>query len=86
MTPWAIQEYIWAKCYSGEGGSQALLDCESPVSQEEALAVLEQFRQSPELLGQLRFWMATNGTGTELLANIQRDAQDLAQAIEQSNQ
>lgn len=86
MTPWAIQEYIWAKCYSGQGGSQQLLDCESPVSQEEALAVLLQFRQSPELLGQLRFWMATNGVGSNLLANIQRDAEGLALAIEQSRQ
>lgn len=86
MTPWAIQEHIWANCYSGEEGSQQLLDCESPVSQEEAMALLLQFRQSPELLGQLRFWMATNGIGLDLLANIQREADDLAQAIERSHQ
>lgn len=81
MTPWAIQEYIWSQCYSGAGGSQKLLDCASPVSEEEAMAVLDEFRQSPDLLRQLRFWMATNRVGIDLLANIRLEAQDLAQAI-----
>lgn len=83
MTPWAIQEHIWTKCYTGVAGSQQLLDCESPVSEEEAQALLQLFRQSPELLKQLRFWMATNKVGAGLLANIQAEAESLALDIEQ---
>lgn len=86
MTPWSIQEHIWAKCYSGAAGAQQLLDCASPVSEQEALVLLQQFRDSPELLHQLRFWMATNSVGATLLANIRSEADDLALAIEQRSQ
>ncbi|MBP6596570.1 MAG: hypothetical protein KA196_03560 [Arenimonas sp.] len=83
LTPWAIQEYIWATCYSGAAGTQQLLDCPPPISEEEALTVLQAFRESPELLQQLRFWMATTSVGITLMANIQGEADSLAQAIEQ---
>lgn len=85
VTPWAIQEYIWANCYSGAAGSQKLLDCASPVSDDEALAVLQHFRETPALLQDLRFWTATNGVGVELLTDIRAEADELAQAIEQRN-
>ncbi|MBP6627538.1 MAG: hypothetical protein KA187_09015, partial [Arenimonas sp.] len=83
MTPWAIQEYIWANCYANAFESQQLVDCASPVTEEEALVVLQQFRESPELLGHLRFWVATNGLAITLSTSLQDEAGKLADAIEQ---
>ncbi len=83
MTPWAIQEYIWANCYANAFESQQLVDCASPVTEEEALVVLQQFGQSPELLGHLRFWVATNGLAITLSTSLKDEAAKLADAIEQ---
>ncbi|MFY2764284.1 DUF6090 family protein [Arenimonas sp. MALMAid1274] len=83
MTPWAIQEYLWANCYASASESQELVDCPSPVSEAEALAVLEEFRTSPSLLRHLRFWIATNGLAITLSAGLQREAGELADIIEQ---
>ena len=83
MTPWAIQEYIWAKCYGNTDDAQVLVDCPAPVSEAEAQEVLRQFAESPELLGQLRFWVATNGLAITLSTSLQSEASQLADAIEQ---
>ena len=83
MTPWAIQEYIWAECYASATDSQQLVDCPAPVTEQEALAVLQQFGQSPELLRNLRFWISTNGLAITLSAGLQREADALADTIEQ---
>lgn len=83
MTPWAIQEYIWENCYGNALESQQLLDCAAPVNEEEALAVLGQFGQSPQLLASLRFWVATNGLAITLSTGLREEAGELADAIEQ---
>lgn len=83
MTPWAIQEYIWANCYANARESQQLVDCAAPVTEEEALAVLRQFGQSPQLLADLRFWVATNGLAITLSTGLRDEAGKLADAIEQ---
>lgn len=85
MTPWAIQEYIWANCYANAFESQQLVDCPSPVTEDEALAVLREYGQSRELLGHLRFWVATNGLAITLSTSLQAEASKLADAIEQRN-
>lgn len=82
MTPWAIQEYIWIECYASASESQRLVDCPSPVSEAEALAVLRQFGESPALLGHLRFWVATNGLAITLSTNLRDEAGKLADTIE----
>jgi hypothetical protein len=81
MTPWRIQRYIWAECYSSNGAMQALKDCASPVSEAEALGVLEHYRQSPELTEELRFWMVNLNSGLLLMEGIEAEAEALAQDI-----
>jgi hypothetical protein len=83
MTPWTIQEYIWANCYANAFESQQLVDCAAPVSEEEALVVLRQFGESPELLADLRFWVSTNGLAVTLSTSLRDEASKLADAIEQ---
>jgi len=81
MTPWPIQRYIWTECYSSNGAMQTLKDCSSPVSETEALGVLEAFRKSGDLTEELRFWMVNNYNGLMLMSSIEADAMTLARDI-----
>jgi hypothetical protein len=81
MTPWRIQQYIWTKCYDTTGTLQVLQACESPVSETDALTVLEQYRQSPQLTSELRFWVANLGNGLRLMSDVQAEATALAKDI-----
>jgi hypothetical protein len=59
LTPYAVQEYIWAKCWRQRNGAdQVLIDCPSPISEEAALAILAGYHAEPTLLQNLRFWRA----------------------------
>ena len=82
MTPWGIQQYIWARCYRSESTHQFLLDCESPISEAEALAVIENYRRSTELTEELRFWMVNVSGGLMLMQGIRSQAEGLSSALE----
>jgi hypothetical protein len=82
MTPWAIQQYIWTKCYDTTTRKQQLRECPSPVSEAEARALLDQFRQSPELTRELRFWMANVNTSQMLMGTIKTEAEGLDREIQ----
>ncbi|TAH46769.1 MAG: hypothetical protein EYC71_02910 [Gammaproteobacteria bacterium] len=59
LTPSVVADYIWAKCWSQPSPlEQHLLDCEAPISEEAAQAVLEGYLGDPKLLPELRFWVA----------------------------
>lgn len=82
MTPWRIQQYIWANCWEqAPNGRQQMLDCESPVSEAEASDVLAQYRGSNELTRELRFWLANVNNGVSLMTQIKSDAGALARDI-----
>jgi hypothetical protein len=81
LTPWKIQQYIWASCYESAGAQQTLKDCESPVSEAEAHALLERYRASPELTAELLFWMVNVNNGLTLMRGIQSDVESLAQDV-----
>src|SRR5512139_1856603 len=57
LLPWKIQTYIWEHCYRSEEAVQSFVACKSPVSDEEAQAVLQRLRSEPGLTEELRFWM-----------------------------
>jgi len=82
MTPWKIQQYIWASCYRSRDADQELLDCAAPVSEAESLVVIERYRQSPELTDELRFWMVNVNNGLQLMRGIQAEAQALSDDVE----
>lgn len=81
LVPWKIQQYIWANCYGSAGAEQALKECDSPVSEADALAVLTQLRQSPELTAELRFWMVNINNGVSLMRAVQAEATRLARDV-----
>ncbi|MEO7478434.1 MAG: hypothetical protein ABIT64_04280 [Lysobacteraceae bacterium] len=83
MTPWAIQHYIWTKCYRMDDGvNQHLLDCPSPVSESEAQRVIDAYRSNSTLTEQLRFWLATQSTGVMIMRAIQSDAQTIDRDVQ----
>ena len=75
LTPWPVQKYIWAHCYRGDTTGQHLQDCAAPISEAEAQAVIQRYRQDEALTGELRFWLASLDTGELVLPSIQREAE-----------
>lgn len=70
LTPSAAAEYIWAKCWQQPSpGEQYLLDCDSPISEAEAQAVLDGYLKDPNLLPELRFWVANQGVALNVIGN-----------------
>ena len=57
--PSDVSQYYWEACHWQEPEQQELRDCESPISEAEAEAVLGALMTEPELLPQLRFWVGT---------------------------
>jgi hypothetical protein len=70
LTPSVVADHIWAKCWQQPAPSeQYLLDCDSPISEAEAQAVLDGYLKDPELLKELRFWVANQGVALNAIRN-----------------
>jgi len=68
LSPAAVADHIWAECHRITNDfQQTLLDCPSPISEAEAQKVLEGYLGHPDLLPQLRFWVANQRVATSTL-------------------
>jgi hypothetical protein len=81
LVPWKIQRYIWAECYSSDNALQRFVSCKSPVSEQDAVAVLQRLRTEPELTEELRFWMVNMTNGLILMRDVQTEARSLAASL-----
>ena len=82
LTPWPVQQYVWSHCFRESSYmAQQFVDCPSPVSEQAAAAILAGYRNSPELLNQLRTWMSTLRISEIVLTNSRRDAVQLADEV-----
>jgi hypothetical protein len=86
LTPCRVQQYIWDKCFrQGAGGNaanQTLIDCPSPISEEETVALLDAYQRSDTLLQKLRSWMSTLSVSTMVLDSTRSQADSLAAEVE----
>jgi hypothetical protein len=83
MTPWPIQRYIWAHCYrSDKKLAQQLIDCPSPISDDEAKALIQRYRQDASLTAKLRFWLATEHTAQFILGDLLSEAVQVSQGVQ----
>ena len=82
LTPWRVQNYIWDKCFRQPSGAQELIDCPSPISEQDAGAVIETYRRSDTLLQNLRFWMSTLRVSQIVLGDARQDAIRLAADVQ----
>lgn len=82
LTPWHVQEYIWAHCFhQGQGASQELIDCESPLSDDDAGQLLAAYQASPTLLANLREWMSVMSISAIVVQGMKGDSTALAEAL-----
>jgi len=78
LTPLAVADHIWAKCWKQPiPGEQYLLDCDSPISEAQAQAVLAGYPQDPSLLPELRFWVANQGVALNAIGNYKPILRDM---------
>lgn len=70
LTPQRVADHIWANCWQQPAPTeQRLLDCDAPISEAEAQAILAAYLKSPELLPELRFWVANQGVALNVIGN-----------------
>ena len=87
LTPWAVQEFIWSHCFRESSyATQSFVACASPVSEQDAAAILAGYRQAPDLLNHLRAWMSQLRVSEIVLANDRRDALTLADKMRPAGQ
>jgi len=83
-TPPALSDYIWQHCVRRVGAMDESFvpDCESPVSEGEAQAVLDGYLAAPGILPALRFWMTNQKIGVALLESVRRDSVAMGRQVE----
>lgn len=70
LTPSVVADHIWARCWEQPNPiEQHLLDCDSPIPEAAAHAVLAGYLEDPDLLSELRFWVANQGVALKVIAN-----------------
>ena len=78
LTPSVVADHIWAKCWQQpRPGEQYLLDCDSPISEAQAQAVLNGYLNAPTLLPELRFWVANQGVALSAIGNYKPVLRDM---------
>ena len=78
LTPSVASAQVWAKCHSAPAFDQQYLhDCDSPMSETAAQAVLDAYMAEPALLPELRFWMTDLQVSMTLVALSQADTRKL---------
>lgn len=86
LTPWKVQQYIWSTCFregaSANGSDQQLIDCPSPISEDEAAGILASYRRSDTLLPNLRSWMAILRVSTMVLDSTRSETDHLATEVQ----
>jgi len=59
LMPLPVQNYIWEQCYSNDNYDQKLLECEAPINDGEAAALVATISKNEQLMSELRYWMST---------------------------
>lgn len=87
LTPSLVSRQIWTACHRQIAASgQELLDCDSPMPEAAAQAVLDTYLAEPRLLLELRFWITNLEVMTGLISAHERAAQELAGQVQRELQ
>lgn len=77
-TPSIASAQVWAKCHSAPAFDQQYLhDCDSPMPEVDAQAVLDAYLADPRLLLELRFWITTLEVSLTLVELNRKDVREL---------
>lgn len=86
ISPSVVSNQIWAKCHHQPNyDEQYLPDCESPMSEAEALAVLDAFTRDPNLLSELRFWVTNQEVASKVIANNKNSVAAMLKRMDESS-
>ncbi len=79
LKPSKVTQHVWQNCHRNEGldAKQVLIECDSPISPNEAQQILDGYLAHPELIRQLRFWMSTLTTTQNLLGIAHSNTENL---------
>ena len=78
LTPSVVADHIWAKCWKQPNpGEQYLPACDAPITEAEAQAVLDGYMKDPDLLPELRFWVANQSVAIGVIGNYTPLLQDM---------
>lgn len=82
-TPTRVSDYIWEHCVLRAGSKDEGFnpDCESPVSDAEARAILDRYLAAPNMLPSLRFWVTNQKVAHALLSGTIHDARALERQV-----
>ena len=69
LTPSVVADHVWAHCWRQNPGEQRLLDCAAPVPEAQAQAILDSYLAQPDLLPELRFWVANQRVALRVIGN-----------------
>ena len=82
LTPMSVQRQIWAHCHRFlSDDRQVLVDCEAPINEAEAQAILASYMDSRETIKGLRFWMTDLGATSSLARLNKVEAERLAARV-----
>ena len=86
--PSIVTDYIWKNCYSNDNinnniSTQKLVDCESPISEEQNQRILDNIKSDQETLWSLRFWYSTQTSALQFLPTNRETAIELRQNVQQ---
>ena len=83
IVPIDVQDYIWARCFSTTpSGEQALVDCQSPISEARAAVIVNAIRNDRALMNELRYWMSTMTVAANIGQDRVENATQLSRAVE----
>lgn len=82
-TPTIGSAQVWAHCHQTPApDEQRLTDCDSPMSEADAQAVLDGYLADPSLLPELRFWITNLEVMTDLVSQHRLAARALAERLD----
>jgi hypothetical protein len=83
LTPYSVQEYIWGHCWRQRAGAdQELIDCPSPIPEEEAAKIIAGYRASESLLQNLRFWRTQMHVSVIIVHDVAAQARTLDDRVQ----
>ncbi|MEO0572898.1 MAG: DUF6090 family protein [Bacteroidota bacterium] len=81
LIPSTIQNYMWDNCHVTEGDIQILKRCKGEITENEALAIVNDLGKNLTLLEELRFYMSSIKIGLRALEEQEKLCQTLLKEV-----
>ena len=82
VVPREIQSHVWRECHDTVNNMQTLIDCELPVDEAQALALIESLARDATAVRGLRFWITNLGVASLVLADNLVETEKLLGLVE----